>query len=91
MDSRPSLLISLSEGQIEQNFVICKYVTNCLHNHNETVDVIKSFYVFRVKVQLFTNFSIFIGIKLKFGGGVNSVTLVAYFISVLPHKMNLIK
>ena len=30
-------------------------------------------------------------IKLKFGGGVNSETLVSCFTSILPDKMNLIK
>ena len=41
---------------------------------------------FRVKVQLLTNFSIFKGIKLKFGGGVSSQMLISYFTSVLPSK-----
>ena len=38
-----------------------------------------------------TNFSSFEGIKLKFGGGVNSERLIPYFMSILPHKINLIK
>ena len=46
---------------------------------------------FGVKVQLLPNFPIFRGIKLKFGGGVNSETLISYFMSILPYKMNLIK
>ena len=53
-----------------------------------------SLFVFKVKVQLSTNFSIRRGIKLKFGGGVNSETeliLILYFMSTLPNKMTLIK
>ena len=46
---------------------------------------------FGVKVLLLTNFSIFRGIKLKFDDGVNSETLISYFMSILPYKMNLIK
>ena len=53
--------------------------------------MITSFFVFRVKVQLFTNFSFFGGIELKFGGVVNSETLISYLMSSLPYKMNLIK
>ena len=44
-----------------------------------------------VKVQLLTKLSIFLGIKLKFGGGGNSETLISCFLSILPYKMNLIK
>ena len=50
-----------------------------------------SFFVLGVKVKLLINFSIFGGFKLKFGGGVNSETLTSYFMSILPHKINLIK
>ena len=42
--------------------------------------------VLGVKVQLFF---IFRGIKVKFGGGVNSevlISLISYFMSVLPYK-----
>ena len=46
---------------------------------------------FGVKVQLFTNFPIFRRIKLKSGGGVNSETLISYFMSILPYKMSSIK
>ena len=53
--------------------------------------MITSFFVFRVNVQLFANFSIFGGIELKFGGVVNSETLISYFMSILPCRMNLIK
>ena len=28
---------------------------------------------------------------MKFGGGVNSETLISHFMSILPYKMNLIK
>ena len=31
------------------------------------------------------------GINLKFGGGVNSETLISYFMSILSNKINLIK
>ena len=48
-------------------------------------------FCFGVKVQLLTNFSIFRRIKLKFGGGVTSETLISYFMSILPYNMNLIK
>ena len=60
---------------VTSSLVPCNYVILC----------------FGVKVQLLTNFSIFGGIKLKFGGEVNSETLISYFMSILPHKMNLIK
>ena len=53
-----------------------KFMTSSL------VAVITSFSVFGVKVQLF----IFRGIKLKFGGRVNSETLISYFMSVLQYK-----
>ena len=55
------------------------------------VPVITSFFVFGVKVQLLSNFSIFRRIRLEFGGGVNSETRITYFMSILPHKMKLIK
>ena len=29
------LLSSLSEGQLEQNFFLCNYVTNSIKNHND--------------------------------------------------------
>ena len=94
-NSTPSLF-PLFEGQLKQNLVVCKYVTNSTQNHNRIDDVITDpcnyvILCFRVKVQLLTNFSIFRGIKRKFGGGVNSETLISYFMSILPHKMNLIK
>ena len=44
--------------------------------------VITSFFVLESK----SNFSIFRGIELKFGGGVNSVTLISYFMSILPYN-----
>ena len=50
-----------------------------------------AFFVFGIKVQLLTNFSIFREIKLKFNGGVNYKKLISYFMSVLPYKVNLIK
>ena len=33
------LLSSLSEGQLEQNFVVCNYVTNWIKNHNKIDDI----------------------------------------------------
>ena len=48
-------------------------------------------FCFGVKVQPFTDFSIFGEIKLKIGGRVNFETLIAYFMSILPYKVNLIK
>ena len=50
--------------------------------------VITLLFVLEVKVQLLTNFSSFRGIRLKFGGGVNSEILIPYLMS---YKMNLIK
>ena len=37
-------------------------------------------------MQLLTNFSIFGEIKLKFSGGVNSKTLISYFVSIFPKE-----
>ena len=59
-----------------------------------TSELVRCNYVilcFGVKVQLLSNFSIFRMIELKFGGGVNSETLISYFMLILPYKMNLIK
>ena len=53
----------------------CNYVILCFWGQSPTV------------YQLFT----FRGIKLKFGGEVNSETPISYFMSILPYKMNLIK
>ena len=44
------------------------------------------FFLFGIKAQLLTNFSVFRGVKVKFGEGVNSETLISYFMSRLPHK-----
>ena len=55
--------------------VPCNYVILCFQGQNPTFD------------QPF----IFRGIKLKFGGGVNSETLISCFMSILSNKMNLIK
>ena len=74
-----------------------KYVKNSIQNYNKIDDVITgtlyftSFFVLGVKVQLLTNFSISRGIKLKFGPWVNFEMLILYFMSILPHKMNLMK
>ena len=57
------------------SLVRCNYVILCFGGQSPTFD------------QLF----IFRGIKLKFVGGVNSVTLISYFMFILPYKMNLIK
>ena len=64
---------------------VIKFVTSPLFASNYVI------LVFRLKVQLLINFSIFTGIKLKFGGGVNSETLNSLFMSMLPNKMNLMK
>ena len=32
-------LFQLSEVQLEQNLVVCKYVTNCIQNHNKIDDI----------------------------------------------------
>ena len=56
--------------------------------HKEMISaVITSFFLFGVKCQLLTIFPIFRVIKLKFGGGVNSETLMSYFMSILPSRM----
>ena len=83
----------LFEGQLKQNSVMCKYVTNSNQNHNKIhwYAVITSFFVLGVKVKLLTNFPTFRRIKLKFGGGVNFDTLISYFMSILPYKMNVMK
>ena len=59
---------------------IIKLITSLLIYYNYVIRC------FGVKVQLLTNFSVSTGIKLKFGGGVNSETLILYFMSILPHK-----
>ena len=48
--------------------------------------VITSFFVFAVKFQLLTNFSIFRVIQLKFGGGINSETLISYLMSIFAKQ-----
>ena len=35
----PPSLFPFPKGQLEQNLIICKYVTNCLQNHNKIDDV----------------------------------------------------
>ena len=63
---------------------MCKYVTNCFQNHNKIDDFITSpcncfILCFGSESPTLINF-IFRGIELEFGGGVNSETLVSYFI-----------
>ena len=50
-----------------------------------------SFFVLGVKSPNFDQHFIVRGIKLRFGGGVNSETLISYFMLILSNKMNLIK
>ena len=71
-----------------------KYVPNCPQNRNRICDITtgsQSFFVFRVKVQLLNDFSIFRGIELKLSRGVSSEAFVSYFVLFLPNRMNLIK
>ena len=82
----------LSEGQLKHKFVMCKYVTNILQNHDKIDDVTTGLcnYVilcFRGQSPTF----VFRKIELKFGGGVNSEALISYFMSILSNKMNSIK
>ena len=46
---------------------------------------------FRGQSPTFDKHFISRGIKLKFGGGVNSETLISYFMSILSNEMNLMK
>ena len=55
------------------SLVHCNYFVYCFGGQSPSFD------------QLFY----FRGIKLKFGRGVNSETLIVYFISILPYKLNL--
>ena len=57
------------------SLVLCNYVILCFGGQSPAL----------------ANFSIFRGIKLKFGGGVNFETLISYFMSSLSYKMNLMK
>ena len=73
MDSTPSLF-PLSEGQLEENLVECKYVTNCLQNQNKIDDVTTDFLYLRH--SLFQDqsplFDQILQFELKFRGDVNS-------------------
>ena len=82
----PPLLISIvnqnrfaSISQIVYKSII-KLMTSLLVPCNYVI------FYFGVKVQPFTKFSIFGEIKLKFGGGVNSETLISCFMSIVPKK-----
>ena len=46
---------------------------------------------FRGQSSTFDELSTFTGIRLKVGGGVNSETLISYFMSISSNKMNLTK
>ena len=89
-------LFPLSHSQLEQNLAVCKYVTNCLPNDNKIDEVTTApcnYFIlcFQGERPTFDQLFYFERIKLKFGGGVNTETLISYFMSVLPHKMNFIK
>ena len=53
--------------------------------------IIKFGFCFRSESPTFDQLFIFRGIKLKFGGGTNSETLISYFMLILSNKMNLTK
>ena len=94
MDSDPPpLLFPLPEGQLEQNLVVCKYVTNCLQNPNKTDDCTtgplqKRHSLFLGQSPTFSQLFIFRGITLKFGAGVNSEMPIPYFMSILSNNLN---
>ena len=89
-NSIPSLFPSF-EDQMKQNLVVCKYVTNFTQNHNKIDDVLTGpcnyvILCFGGQSPTFDQLFYFGRIKRKFGGGVNSETLISYFMSILPHR-----